>query len=248
MPAAGGPLPGLCARCWHRLSLQLSAGNASLSVNGTLVAPPLQLKGLPVAGSGFVGLGTAAYGEPTVFDELAIEVAPPQPCTAPSAAAAAGSGPACAPPAAGDLLLTVACGGASGSDSWLWAVRGSGPLGTLSPAGFPGLCAASNASRPNPQTGAPSVELQACSASSSQQLWAAPKPAAGQLPGSSGSCLEVTKNEVGSGVLLEVWACNGGLNQQWCPSGSSSSGGAVSLASMLDGFCAGVCTTAEALQ
>ena len=79
-----------------------------------------------------------------------------------------------------------------------------------------------NASRPNAQTHAPQVEVQACVVGAPAQQWSAP-PAHGAAPGSIGTsvsgrgvALEVTKNELGKGVPLEVWGGNGGANQQWC--------------------------------
>jgi hypothetical protein len=81
-----------------------------------------------------------------------------------------------------------------------------------------------------------SVELQACVAGSATQAWATPAGnVAGKITDAKGACLEVTKNEVGAGVLMEVWGCNGGANQAFC----ATSGGL--LLSSLDGECVSAC-------
>jgi endo-1,4-beta-xylanase len=78
--------------------------------------------------------------------------------------------------------------------------------------------------------------------SAEDQLWT-PLPTvgvSGTIASLSGACMEVTKNEAGAGVLLETWSCNGGANQAWCAAHDGT------LASLLDGFCAGVCVPAAA--
>ena len=84
------------------------------------------------------------------------------------------------------------------------------------------------------------MELQACAqGGDSAQLWTQPPSGGGEggqyVKNGQGQCLEVTKNELGSGVLIETYACNGGFNQLWC----GLAGG--QLLTLLDGLCLGVC-------
>ena len=141
----------------------------------------------------------------------------------PASAGAAPPPAASCTPTAGTLLRTSPCGAGGDGLAWVWSAGGGSSQGTLSPANDHSLCAAVNASRLNKQTGAPQVEVQACMGGGApQQQWSAP-PAHGATPGSIGTsvagrdvALEVTKNEPGKGVPLEVWGSNGGANQQWC--------------------------------
>jgi len=267
LPRLGGALPGVLAGAWHSLGLASLAGNVSASVNGHAVVAGLSAASLG-SGAGFVGLGVAAYGHFTAFDALSVSAAvaptptpppPPPSCEARlqryssssssrSVGAAAAAAAAPCVPAAGSLLHTSPCGSAGDGLAWVWRSSGSssssgggGGTGTLSPASAPALCAAVNASRPNPQTGAPQVELQACSAGGdAAQQWQAP-PTHAQPPraiASERGVLEVTKNELGAGVPLEVWGGNGGANQQWC---ALKSGELLSLLDAAEPMCIGAC-------
>ena len=254
-PAAGAPLR-LSPAAWHTLSIRVLGDDVILTVDGTLVTPtPLSIKALGAPSTGFVGIGVAAYGHMTLFDDIAIAAPPPPPPThcvppppPPQLAAAVSSGAACGTPSPGTILTTVACSGvdAKAVTAWVWtAVSGTGGLGVLSPVvngvASEVLCVATNASHPNPQTHAPSVELQLCVDGASSQLWGQlPSFSAGTLVSSNGDVAEVTKNEPGAGVLIEVWGTNGGLNQAWCASATSTPG--VTLASMFSGFCLGACS------
>lgn len=236
---AGGPL-AMAPGSWHTAATSVAPGStqATLSVDGVALAT------VPFGGAteGFVGIATAHYGDFTLFDNLNVAaVLPPSPCPPPPPPACpkkrTAVAAACRPPAAGDPVVTLSCG--SGADTWTWTPSPSNPgMGTLV---LGGLCVAANASDPNPQTHAPSVQLQVCT-SAADQLWS-PLPAVGvggTVVSASGSCLEVTKNEAGAGVLLETWSCNGGANQAWCAAHDGT------LASLLDGFCAGVCVPVAA--
>jgi hypothetical protein len=225
-PKAAGAL-NFAPAAWHSLAIMVVRGSATLWADGALLAN-VSVSGVGAPATGFAALGTAAYGHMSAFDNLALSaVLPPPPPPPPSCASHAPTTP-CAAGGAGTLLTTADCAGAT-----TWAL---GAGGTLSPAGAPALCAAVNATRKNPQTGAPSVELQACVAGSAAQAWATPAGnVAGKITDAKGACLEVTKNEVGAGVLMEVWGCNGGANQAFC----ATSGGL--LLSSLDGECVSAC-------
>jgi galactosylceramidase len=232
---------------WHTAKVSAAGGSsstASLTVDGVIVAGAVPLGG---ATSGFVGVGTANYGDFTLFDNLKIAAAtppspspppPPPSCPkrrsgAPSSTPQKGAPGACLPPVPGDIVTTLACG-SGGAEAWAWTPSPSHPgLGSLA---LGGLCVAANATARNPQTGAPSVQLQVCTAAA-DQLWSALPTAgvSGSIKTPAGDCMEVTKNEAGAGVLLETWSCNGGTNQAWCLAHDGS------LSSLLDGFCAGVC-------
>lgn len=141
----------------------------------------------------------------------------------------------------GTPLITTPCTPTSPGNSFVFTPAPGSSQGTLSPPSFPALCVVTNSTHKNPQTGSPSVELQACAAGDSRQLWTPPpgvSPPGGEgqyLKNGQGQCLEVTKNELGVGVLIETYACNGGLNQLWC----GLAGG--QLVTLLDGLCLGVC-------
>lgn len=238
-PKTGGALT-LAPGTWTTLSIRVAGASATLWAGGAQLASVV-LSSVGAPASGFAGLGVAAYGHFSAFDALAIAAAVPPP---PPACAAAllhplAPAPPCPPGSAGTRLVTAPCG-ASSAWAWTAAPASGGALGTLSPLGAPTLCAGTNASRPNAQTGAPSVELQRC-AGSEGQLWSPPPAvggAAGPVASGLGPCMEVTKNELGAGVFIEVWGCNRGLNQGWC----ALPGGA--LATMLDaasGECLSAC-------
>ena len=225
-PKAGGAVD-FAPAAWHTLAIHVVSGSATLWADGDLLAN-VSLSSIGAPATGFAAIGTAAYGHFSLFDNLSLSaVLPPPPPPPPSCAEHTPTTP-CAPGAAGTLLTTADCSVAS---TWAW-----GAGGTLSPVGAPTLCAAINATRKNPQTGAPSVELQVCAAGDATQKWAAPSGnVAGRITDSSGACLEVTKNELGAGVLMEVWACNGGANQAFC----ATAGGL--LLSSLDAECVSAC-------
>ena len=244
--SAGGPL-ALTPGAWHTAAATLGAAasaGATLSVDGAVLASAVPLGG---ATAGFVGIATARYGDASLFDKIATTAAlppspspPPPPPSCPKrrrAPAAAAPAAACRAPAVGDPVVTLVCG-SGGAAAWSWTPSPAHPgYGALS---LGGLCVGANASTPNPQTGAPGVQLQACSATEAAQLWTElPAPgASGRVASASGACMEVTKNELGPGVLLETWGCNGGLNQAWCWAAEAEGG---ELSSLLDGMCAGVC-------
>lgn len=225
-PKASGAVD-FAPAAWHALEIHVAGGTATLWADGALLAN-VSLGGVGAPATGFAALGTAAYGHFSVFDNLALSAVLPPPPPPPPSCAAHGPTTPCTPGAAGTLLTTADCSVAS---TWAW-----GAGGTLSPVGAPTLCAAINATRKNPQTGAPSVELQVCAAGAATQTWAAPSGnVVGRITDSAGACLEVTKNELGVGVLMEVWACNGGANQAFC----ATAGGL--LLSSLDGECVSAC-------
>ena len=238
LPRAAGAV-ALAPSQWHTLTLASTRGAATATLDGT---PLLSGQSFGEASAGFAGLGTAAYGHFTAFDNLNVSAPVPPPPPACDAGLALPAAPLLTPactPVAGSVLRTVPCG--SGA-AWVWTATGGGK-GTLSPAAAPGLCAAINASNPERQTGAPQVELQVClpagggGAALLQQWGQPPQQGAplGAIVGQGAVNLEVTKNILGEGVPLEVWRSNGGANQMWCAlkSGEFMSG--------LNAVCAGAC-------
>ena len=104
-PAASGAL-AFAPLSWMALAIHANATAATLWANGALLAI-LELGAIGAPTAGFAGLGVAAYGHMSVFDNLAISATvpppppPPPPCagTLPRriAAGAADSSPPCAP-------------------------------------------------------------------------------------------------------------------------------------------------------
>ena len=94
----------------------------------------------------------------------------------------------------------------------------------------------------NPGTGAPNVGLQPClpAASATTQLFT---PSAATIAGqfgtvvynATGACVEVPNWQTSNGI--ELWACNGGTNQEWAwdaPTGHL-------LYENVTDYCVGVC-------
>ena len=58
----------------------------------------------------------------------------------------------------------------------------------------------------------------------------------------SGKCLDIPNQSSTPGNPLDLWACNGGSNQDWAfQAAQGTSGGGLLLVSGMDAACAGVC-------
>ena len=121
--------------------------------------------------------------------------------------------PPCTRPAApGDNASTVLCGSAGAS---LTIKPVAGGLSVVSLHRSPSLClTAAPESKPS------SAVWTECSAGSAAQQWGVwsgtVKPAA-----DAALCLDITGQQRGTGVVIDVWRCNGGANQQWSVNGDS---------------------------
>jgi Ricin-type beta-trefoil lectin domain len=92
-------------------------------------------------------------------------------------------------------------------------VTGSNPTSGQITSGLPGKCLAAGGSA----NGTP-VVIASCNAADAAQQWTV----AGATIQHSGACLDVTGKGTANGVLVELWTCNGGTNQQWTVGANSS--------------------------
>ena len=142
-----------------------------------------------------------------------------------------GQAPPCNhPAAAGDNASTVLCGGASAA---LVIKRSADGASTVSPQSSPSLCltAVAKKAASAAQSAPNAAAWQPCSSGSAAQQWAIQsgtvKPA-----GEGGLCLDITNQVLGANVVLDIWKCNGGANQQWSVHGDT-------LVSGFDEVCVG---------
>lgn len=82
-------------------------------------------------------------------------------------------------------------------------------------------------------------------ASAQSQLFTVPASVLSGSPGpvthtASGKCLDIPNESPVPGNPLDLWACNGGSNQDWALQAAKGSAGSL-LVSGMDSACAGVC-------
>ena len=220
------PLPVMT---WHTMRLAVAGRRAAGALDGGAVFDTHVPAAAAVPAQGWVGFGTANFGDFTQFDNLAFSAAAAR-C---SAAGAPGSAVAVWP-----------CSGAAPGQRWRFTADAAAPpWGTLSLADTPALCLTVDSSKN--KYGSYNVIVAACAPVGTQpaQLFAAnangtvtTQGGADMRPGAP-ICLDVTADSYALGNQLDVYPCQPVTNQQW----RVLDGGLLSSGDPGDFYCAGAC-------
>jgi hypothetical protein len=141
--------------------------------------------------------------------------------------------PPCKTATQGSNISSVVCpaSGQDGSARFTWTVINTN-IGQFSLNSNPSLCIGDTGT--DPVTNSPQVGLVTCDATDKTQQWKSSNGAYAQV--SSGNCMDIPNQNPALSISLDIWACNGGSNQQFSYDAST---GFISPA--LNGDCLGVC-------
>jgi len=226
--AAGAAAGGVPVGTWHALRLVVNGSRAEGFLDGArLFDADVAAAGAPA--KGFAGFGTAAFGDLTEFDNLALRA---------TAARCSAAGAARSP------VAVWPCNAASPGQHWALAPPPPPPAAPWAPvplAANAALCLAVAESKN--RYGSFDLVVDAC---------ASPPPPAqlfrynasdGTLATRGGGgdavavCVDVTANDYSVGNPLDVYACQPAANQRW----RVLEGGLLSSGDPADFYCAGAC-------